>query len=119
MAKQTARQFTFKFVKAHDFKTVPIDGIFGSVTVKRELNINFFVDVSEMPKTINHEVISHGRIGKEIAVDTTPGVGVREVPFGINVDVGIAKSIVIWLNEKIKEIESINSDLESIDSQEK
>lgn len=121
MSKQNhPKNFTFKMVKSHDFKTVNIDGVFGSLTIQRRINMNFFVETADTPKNIIHEVASHNRIGKQIQDNTTllnPSA-IREIPFAVNVDVQIAKLIVVWLNEKIKEAEEETSNIIDVEKKE-
>jgi hypothetical protein len=109
MGKQQ-NTFTFKHVKSHDFKTVKIDGIFGGVNARREINLNFFIDTIDIPKQVVHQ-INGIQVGKQIQTDPIQSA-VREIPFSVNMDVPTAKSVVIWLNEKIKEAETVIKSLE-------
>jgi hypothetical protein len=98
------KNHTFKYVKSYDFKTVRIDGIFGSVNVKGEVNIGFYIDTLDVPKSTVHVVDTIGRIGAAIPSEP-PTSSSREIPFAVNLDLNLAKQTVIWLNERIKEIE--------------
>jgi hypothetical protein len=106
MAKENQpKTATFKFVKTHDYKNVGVTGAFGGITVRGDININFYLDVVKLPPNTVHAVEQNGIIGEEQVRLPDPEF-VREVPFGINIDVNTAKSIVVWMNSKIKDAEA-------------
>ncbi|NVJ46463.1 MAG: hypothetical protein HWE07_05020 [Cytophagia bacterium] len=91
------------YIKNHDFKTVEGSGIFGGLTNNGQININFFTDRAPIPKKIILDVDpSTGKIIQEIERDSKEGV-IREVQFGVLLNIETAKNIVGWLNQKIEE----------------
>ena len=101
----TPKTFTFKYLKNPEFKTYKIDGAYGGVTLKAEINLNFYLDTLDMPKSIVHALDSRGSIGPEITTEKK-AESIRELCAGVVMDVTTAKSVVLWLNDKIKQAES-------------
>ncbi len=91
------------YIKNHDFKTVEGSGIFGGLTNNGQININFFTDRAPIPKKIILEVDSvTGKIIQEVERDSKEGI-IREVQFGVLLNIETARNIVDWLNQKIEE----------------
>lgn len=100
--------FDTHYVKNNDFRTVFTSGIFGGVTPSGLINMNFFSDRAPIPKRITFEVDPKaGQLNNEVERDSKEGV-VREVHFGMLIDINTAKSVVEWLNQKIAHLENLN-----------
>ena len=94
------------FVKNNDFKTVQCSGAFGGIAPTGQINMNIYTDRVVIPRSITLEIDdSSGAPLREVSRDTKNGV-IREVQFGILIDVNVAKSLVEWLNGQIQTIES-------------
>ncbi|RYX87078.1 hypothetical protein EON73_02115 [bacterium] len=119
MAPQnTPKTFVFRYVKLNNFKTIKIDGIIGGINAKREINMNFFVDTVDLATSVSHVVKSNNRIGDPIPLEKKTNTALRELTFGVNIDVVTAKSIVVWLNDQIKESEKLNAEIIEITNKE-
>ncbi len=95
------------FIKNNDFRTVQCSGAFGGVTSNGLINMNMYTDRVVIPNTITLEVDEKdGQHLREIGRESKNGI-VREVQFGMLIDVNVAKSLVEWINEQIKIIESV------------
>ena len=93
---------SFKFVKASDFKTVTANGVFGGITVKGQLNMNFYVETIDLPKVVQHQILDGVLNPIPIKVNLPQEASsLREVPFAINLDIDVAKSIVHWMQDHI------------------
>lgn len=98
--------FDTHFVKNSDFRTVLASGIFGGVTPTGLINLNVFSDRAPIPKRITFEVDPGvGQLNNEVDRDSKEGV-IREVHFGMLIDINTARSIIEWLNQKIGILES-------------
>jgi len=96
------------YIKNHDFKTVEGSGVFGGLTNNGQINMNFFTDRAPIPKKIVLEVDPQtGKIVNEIERDSKEGI-IREVQFGVLLNVDTAKKIIDWLNQKIDEFDQHN-----------
>jgi hypothetical protein len=108
MAKNN-KTHSFKFVKNQDFKTIGVSGVFGAMTLRGLLNINFYVDTIDLPKVVKHEVTPANILGAEIpSPPSLETFSIREVPFGVNIDIPTAKSMIIWMQKHITEFEDRN-----------
>ena len=99
------KNYNFKFVKNPDFRTVKADGVYGGVTVRGEINMNFYVDTIDLPKNQLYSMDSKGAITKEIPVEKK-AESIRELITGINMDLETTKSVILWLNDKVKQAEA-------------
>lgn len=112
MAEQNApKNFTFKYVKSPDFKTIKVDGVIGNLNVKREISINFYVDTVDLAPSVIHTINSNTAIGEPIPVEKKVHSAIRELQYAVNIDVQTAKSLVVWLNDKIQEAEKQTAEL--------
>ena len=105
MAKKSedTTEFDVHYVKSNDFKTCLSTGAIGGVTPNGLIDINFFVDRNPIPKKITYK-IENGKLGSDIETEGKEG-SIREVTTGIIMDLNTAKSLINWLDEKIKIIE--------------
>lgn len=108
MPKQVIpKTFNFKFVKASDFKTTGINGVFGGINIRGHLNMNFYIDTVFVPEEIKHNVTATGKLGTEIPLDSTSeGIALREIPFGVTFDISAAKSIIQWMQKHVDAYEA-------------
>ena len=105
--KNQPKTFTFKYHKVNDFRTVKIDGIYGGLSIKREINMNFYVEANEIAPSAQHVIQDNETVGPQIQVGNPKlYTSIREIQFAVNFDIQTAKSIVVWLNEKIKEADA-------------
>lgn len=93
------------YIKNNDFKTVLATGIIGGITPNGLIDMNFFIDRIPIPQKVTHS-LSGGSLGTEIRKDSKKGI-IREVNFGVVLDFTTAKSMLEWLDTKVKELESL------------
>jgi hypothetical protein len=95
------------YVKDHEFRTSYATGVFGGITPNGLIDANFYSERIPIPKRITFKVDAEtGHILEETERDTKKGF-VREVHCGVLIDVGLAKSMIQWLEERIKQIEDL------------
>ena len=97
-------ELVLNYIKADNFHSVLSTGVIGGITINSLIDLNFFTDRVTIPKSVTLEVDENGQ-QKEISRDTKTGV-IREVQFGVLMDVNTAKTLVEWLNNNIKLIEA-------------
>ena len=102
--KEDKKQITFNYIKADNFHSMLATGVIGGITLNSLVDMNFFTDRVTIPQKISF-AINNGQIAKEMNRESKDG-SVREVQFGVLMDVNTAKGLVTWLNERIKIIES-------------
>lgn len=103
--KNPPKEITFHHIKSDNFRSVLATGIIGGVTVNSLVNMNFYTDRTVIPNELTFEIEESGKLGKEINRVSKQGV-IRDIQFGVLMDVVVAKNLVKWLNEKIEHIES-------------
>lgn len=94
------------YVKSSDFRTVLGTGVFGGVTTNGLVNANFFTDRVPLPTKISLSVNeTTGEVGDELYREGKNGV-IREVQFGVIMDVETARIVRDWLTKNIELIDA-------------
>lgn len=94
----------FKYQKTQDFKTSQIHGVYGGINMRGQLNMNFYVEAADLQKTSFAPIVDNKLAPEEFPV-MTERHSVRELQFGINVDLDIAKATALWMLKHIEEYE--------------
>ena len=105
MAEQSPEIMPIHYLKVNDFRTVIATEVVGGPTVNGAINMNFFIDRQPIPRTVVHR-INNNALGEEIERDAKEGV-VREVPFGVILDLETARTVRNWLDSMIQMVEQI------------
>lgn len=95
----------FHYIKSNHFRVIHGDGVYGGVTPRGFIHLNFFSERAPIPQKITHEVTVSGQLGKEISAEGKEGI-VREVEIGVVISLEQAQSLTKWLQEKIQLIET-------------
>ncbi|ACH93042.1 MULTISPECIES: hypothetical protein [Borrelia] len=101
------KEIIYRFEKAEDYKLVPINNIYGSVTNTGEIFCDLVFESTEIPEEIVYTKTKEGVL-EEISGDLR---GSKEKVILINSFVGIsitkdtAKNIAYWLLKKVDELE--------------
>jgi len=105
----TPNKITFYNKLSYNFTQVYADGVFGSVTPKGLININFFSERLAIPLDVTFNVTQDGKLGEKVEENLASKKGViRDYNFGVFIDVNTAKAFRSWLDDKIKLAENIN-----------
>jgi hypothetical protein len=100
------REIRFKFVYPDDYNPVFANGVWGGVTPKGELNMNFFLERHPVPKSVYHGLNEDGTMGQETRRDPEKRMYIRYLVAGVVMNYGEAKSFHAWLTSKLEEIET-------------
>ncbi len=101
-----ANELTFHYIKDNDFRTVLSTGAIGGVTVNRLININFYSSRWPIPKSTTFNILDNNSLSESpIDQDSKEGV-IREVHFGIYMDVQATKDLIDFLHQQIRLLES-------------
>ena len=98
----------FHYIKGPDFRTVHIDGAIGGITPSGFLHIAMYCERSTIPKTITHTILPDGTLGSAIKHKGKKGIA-RQMEIDIIVNEATAKSLKIWLDQKLGEFENRRS----------
>ncbi len=91
----------FRFVNSNYWRVIHADGVYGGVTPRGDILMSVWSQRTALPTSVTHEILADG-LGKEIARESS-GAVIRELEAGIVLDVELAKVVVKWLQEKIKD----------------
>lgn len=94
----------FHYIKSNHFRVIHADGVYGGATPRGFIHMNFFSERTPIPQKVVQEVTATGQLGQEIGTEGKKGI-VREVEVGVVINIEHARSLIRWLEERIKPIE--------------
>lgn len=100
-------KIVFHYLKNNDFRTVLSTGAIGGITSHGLINVNFFTDRPPIPQSVTYN-IEDNKLGEEQERSTKSGI-VREIHFGVNMDLNSARELKDYLEKLINQIELIKS----------
>ena len=104
--ESTPDRIRFDYIKSNFFRVVHADGVIGGVTPHFDIHMDVWSGRLAIPKTVVHELKPGGEMGSEIREEReVRDAVVREVEVGIVFNIGLAKAMVRWLQEKIDFVE--------------
>jgi hypothetical protein len=103
-ARKIPDKIELHYLKSTHYRVVHADGVYGGVTPRGLIHVNFFSERHPIPQKVTHRVTPDSKLGDEIEREGRSGL-IREVEVGAVIDVEVAKSFVQWLQEKIAIIE--------------
>jgi hypothetical protein len=104
----------FHFHKSTAFRVVHADGAWGGLTPRLDVFMTFYSERPPIPQVIVHEITDRGLLGQEVRSEREAKDGIiREAEVGVTMDLSVAKSLVAWLQEKIREAEKLRSTVAS------
>ena len=93
--------FTFRYVYPDDLRDLYVNGAWGGLTPRKEVNIHFFSERQPIPKAITHAVNDDNTLG-EIVDKKLGGNAVRLIQASLVMNLETAISVRDWLNRMIK-----------------
>lgn len=104
---KTKNKLKFKFVFDDGYNPVFANGVWGGMTSRGELNMNFFHERLPVPHSVVMEIGEGGVIGQELSRDPGPedSVMIRYVTTGVVLSYGDAKAIHQWMGDHLKRFE--------------
>lgn len=114
MAPDYPSSVTFHWVKSPHFRTIHVNGAFGGFSPNGNLFLSVYSERPVLPDVTVQTIDGSGQLGKEI-IEQRKGLQgvVRELEAGLAMDIATAKSLVEWLNERIKIAESYVAEVQS------
>ena len=96
------------YIKCNSFRTVHVDGAFGGTTPQGNIQMSVFSERFPIPRESAQYINLDGTLGEELKEQRVSKSGViREVEVNLVMDVNRARSIVTWLQAKIKEVDGV------------
>ena len=96
----------FHYIKSTHFRTVHADGAIGNLTPTNLIHMAIYNERPPIPREMVHKLNPDGTLGEVIHSETQLRDGlVREMEVDILMSVENAKSMKVWLEEKIQQAE--------------
>jgi len=100
-------EIKFDYIKSNQFRVIHVDGAHGGVSPKGLIQMAFFSERAPIPKRETYS-LEQGKLGQRKKVEQRDAI-VREVEVETLIDLQVAKVIVQWLGEKIKQAENLTT----------
>lgn len=110
MSTENKQKVSFHYIKNNDFRTVFASGLIGGITGQGLINMDIYTDRVVIPRKTYADINPNGSITDLPAENEAKDGVIREVQFGIVMDVDTAKSIVLWIQNNIALIEGIKNE---------
>ncbi|MGB0036504.1 MAG: hypothetical protein WBP79_13625 [Candidatus Acidiferrales bacterium] len=109
--EQIPSSITFHYIKSNFFRVVHADGAMGGFTPRGQIFFSLYSERAPLPDVTVQNVENNGQLGNEIIEQRKGSEGIlRELEVGVVMDVQVAQSLVVWLQERIKIAEQMRSD---------
>jgi hypothetical protein len=95
------KKIRFIYNKPDDYEILYVNGVFGGVTPRGDINCHFFFEYPLIPKAQEFE-IEEGKLGKELVKATNTSPVNRDLKVGIVFKAEDAESIANWILDKVK-----------------
>jgi hypothetical protein len=107
MSKTKKPQVNFKYQKSAGYRNYQIDGVFGGILPTTKIWFDPFIEKGCSPEEVLCELNNDGSVSevKRIPAEKNNEV-VRELQSGFVMDLGMAKTLREWLDDKISRIEA-------------
>jgi hypothetical protein len=113
-AKPHIKKLKAKYIRDEGYSVQYANGIIGGPTLKGEIVLNFFIELSEIPNLSVYKVDENGKVGSEEMNERTPKsldngaiTLTRKLVSGIIINIQEAELIQNWLSNQI-EIAKVN-----------
>jgi hypothetical protein len=101
-----AQRIRFDYIKSSFFRVVHAEGMLGGIGPRGFIQMAIFNERWPIPKQATHELSADGKLGNEIMSERiSRDAVVREVEVEVLMDLNTAKQMLIWLQDRISEIE--------------
>lgn len=100
-------ELTFDYIKSNFHHVVHCDGVWGGVTPRASIIMSFWSERPPIPQQVTYEVAAGGKLGDEIKPKRKGRDAiVREVEVSVLMNLGTAKSLLTWLQDKVSAVEA-------------
>lgn len=106
MDKKTPKSVTFIYQKTPNYHAYNVDGVFGGLSPKDKIFIEFFSEKFATPTVEKHDLLENGTLGKITEKEQEKGI-IREIEMGVYLDIPTAISLANWLNQRIEQFKEL------------
>jgi len=98
----------FNWQRSNHFRVVHADGAYGGLTPYGNVFFTLYSDHPVFPETTIHSLTEEGALGPELSGEKKLKDGVhRELEVGVVMNLQTAKALQLWLEERVKILESL------------
>lgn len=94
----------FLYNKPENYQSVFVNGVYGGITAKDDIDCHFFFEHGTLPIEQAFEVKEDGRLGRNLLKEEEIPSLTRDLKVGIVLKVEDAESIANWLLRKVKQV---------------
>ena len=107
-------EFKTQFVKSNFYRVVHADGAFGGITPNGHIRMAIYSEARKFPDTVTYTVNPEGRLSESSRSPDVPrGETTRDLEVDIVMTADVARSVRDWLDGKIKDLETVQRQLEA------
>ncbi|MDX2260698.1 MAG: hypothetical protein SFU84_03265 [Gemmatimonadales bacterium] len=104
--KSGSQSVTFKFERSEAYRNIHVDGAWGGVTAHRLIHMELFSEFQPPPREAKYTLHEDGRLDEHSRIEA--GSVTRELEVGAFMNVHVARALVAWLEEKIKQLDELS-----------
>jgi hypothetical protein len=101
------KRVKFNLKKAADYKTIPVNGAWGSVAVHGNIAVDLYVERTSSPEFIEHQMVGDGLGPEETSFSSDIHEVDRVSQVGMLLTPSAARAIGQWLIEKADEVDRL------------
>ena len=102
---ETGQQVEFHFEYDPGYRLVAANGVWGDLTPRGDLRLDFFVEAPTLPRRIMHALSSEGRVGSELRREPERTF-TRRIQLGVLVSMDHAENIARLIQDRVAEYRS-------------
>lgn len=106
------RRAKFVLTKSSDYRTIAANGVWGGVTPRGDLRVDFFLESLTFPEAVTHLVNPDGKLGNELSRAPSDRAFTREIQMGVLLSLDHADSIGRWLIDTVSNFRKKQQDRE-------
>jgi hypothetical protein len=114
--KQT--EIKFKYMKSNFFRVIHADGAWGGVSPRGDIHMSFYNERGALPDS-STLTVSADSSEQSPEVAQSSGAIIREIECDVVLDLGTALSLSKWLDEKIKDLQTLIKTLQEENEKQK
>jgi hypothetical protein len=100
--KATPRKVSFHFSKSNFFRVIHVDGAWGGLDPRGQIQMTLYSERPGIPTDISHEVTETSNLGPEITTERVVRYEyVRELEAQVVMTVDTAKQVAAWLLQRV------------------
>jgi hypothetical protein len=106
MDKKFEKKVSFEYIKATDYRVLPVSGVIGGPTAQGDIVVNLYFERGPIPKKVIQGIDDTGNLIESNAKIEIKDSVIRDVIYGLALKPEVARSIGNWLVEQVDQLDS-------------